>query len=103
MDRASCDSTTIDAYLPIAGPARATPPVNPGRSDYSRALDRFTAMAGGLVALIPTIERRELRDVPLYGVLANHSTLTIAAICGGIVMHKAKRDGGGLRYDRSLS
>ncbi len=24
MDRASCDSTTLDAYLPIAGPARAT-------------------------------------------------------------------------------
>ncbi len=43
-------------------------------------------VAGALVALISTIERREVRDVPWFGVLANHASLTIAAICGGIVM-----------------
>ena len=43
-------------------------------------------VAGALVALISTIERRELRDVPWFGVLANHAALTLAAICGGVTM-----------------
>ncbi len=78
--------------------------MNPRRSDDNAALYRFTAaVAAALVALNSAIERRELRDVPWYGVLAHHATLTTAAICGGIVMHKAKRDGGGLRYDPSLT
>jgi diguanylate cyclase (GGDEF)-like protein len=43
-------------------------------------------LAGALVALISTIERRELRDVPWFGVLANHAALTLAAVCGGVTM-----------------
>jgi len=43
-------------------------------------------VAGALVALISTIERRELRDVPWFGLLANHASLTLAAICGGVTM-----------------
>ena len=43
-------------------------------------------VAGALVALISTIERRELRDVPWFGLLANHAALTFAAICGGVTM-----------------
>jgi diguanylate cyclase (GGDEF)-like protein len=42
--------------------------------------------AGALVALISTIERRELRDVPWYGILANHASLTIAAVAGGVTI-----------------
>jgi diguanylate cyclase (GGDEF)-like protein len=45
--------------------------------------------AGALVALISTIERRELRSVPWYGLLANHASLAIAAVAGGIVMEAA--------------
>jgi diguanylate cyclase (GGDEF)-like protein len=43
-------------------------------------------VAGALVALISTVERRELRDVPWFGLLANHASLTLAAICGGVTM-----------------
>jgi diguanylate cyclase (GGDEF)-like protein len=43
-------------------------------------------VAGDLVALISTIERRELRDVPWFGMLSNHAALTFAAICGGVAM-----------------
>jgi diguanylate cyclase (GGDEF)-like protein len=46
--------------------------------------------AGALVALISTIERRELRDVPWYGILANHAALTMAAIAGGLTVVGAR-------------
>jgi diguanylate cyclase (GGDEF)-like protein len=42
--------------------------------------------AGALVALISTIERRELRDMPWYGMLANHASLTVAAVAGGVTI-----------------
>ncbi|HEX5827361.1 MAG TPA: GGDEF domain-containing protein [Candidatus Limnocylindrales bacterium] len=41
-------------------------------------------IAGGWVALIASIERRELRQVPWYGVLANHAGLALGAVLGGI-------------------
>lgn len=46
--------------------------------------------AGALVALISTIERRELRDVPWYGLLGNHASLTMAAVAGGVTILGAR-------------
>ncbi len=40
--------------------------------------------AGAWVAFLSSIERRELESQPWYGILANHSVLTIAAIMGGL-------------------
>jgi len=42
--------------------------------------------AGGIVALVSTIERRELREVPWYGTVANHAHLTLSAVVGGVVL-----------------
>jgi len=43
-------------------------------------------IAGGWVAFLASIERRELNgEVPWYGALANHAGLAIAAIAGAIV------------------
>ena len=42
--------------------------------------------AGGIVALVSTIERRELREVPWYGTVANHAALTLSAVVGGVVL-----------------
>jgi diguanylate cyclase (GGDEF)-like protein len=42
--------------------------------------------AGGLVALLSTIERRELREVPWYGTVFNHAALTLSAVGGGVVL-----------------
>ena len=44
--------------------------------------------AGAIVALVSTIEARELRasEVPWYGTLANHAALAFAAVLGGVVM-----------------
>jgi diguanylate cyclase (GGDEF)-like protein len=42
-------------------------------------------VAGGWVAMISTLEARELRDVPWYGALANHSALALSAVLGGVV------------------
>jgi diguanylate cyclase (GGDEF)-like protein len=43
-------------------------------------------IAGAWVALLGTIERRELRDVPWYGTLANHALLALWALAGGLVI-----------------
>ena len=40
--------------------------------------------AGAWVAFLSSIERRELESQPWYGILANHSVLTIAAVMGGL-------------------
>jgi diguanylate cyclase (GGDEF)-like protein len=40
--------------------------------------------AGGWVALLSTIERRELESQPWYGILFNHASLVLGAILGGI-------------------
>lgn len=41
-------------------------------------------VAGGWVAFVSTIELREIREVPWYGVLANHATQALAAVLGGL-------------------
>ena len=46
-------------------------------------------IAGGWVAFIASFERRELREVPWYGVLANHAGLALAAILGGLAAQAA--------------
>jgi diguanylate cyclase (GGDEF)-like protein len=43
--------------------------------------------AGAVVALVSTIEAREIREAPWYGVLANHAALTLSAIAGGLVFY----------------
>ncbi len=43
-------------------------------------------VAAGWVALLGTIELRELREAPWYGVLANHFGLALAAVAGGLAM-----------------
>jgi diguanylate cyclase (GGDEF)-like protein len=43
-------------------------------------------VAGAWVALLGTIEPRELREVPWYGTLANHAQLAFWALAGGLVM-----------------
>jgi diguanylate cyclase (GGDEF)-like protein len=47
-------------------------------------------VAGGIVAAVSTIERRELTEVPWYGTLANHAALTISSIIGGVVLLAAR-------------
>ncbi len=39
--------------------------------------------AGAWVALLSTIERREIESQPWYGTLANHAVMTTAAVAGG--------------------
>ena len=46
-------------------------------------------IAGGWVAFIASFERRELREAPWYGILANHAGLTLAAIIGGLAAQGA--------------
>jgi len=41
--------------------------------------------AGAWVAFISTLERREIRELPWYGALANHTVFVIAAVAGGLV------------------
>ena len=49
-------------------------------------------VAGGWVAMVATLEARELREVPWYGTLANHSAMALAAVVGGVVFETV-RDG----------
>lgn len=42
--------------------------------------------AGAVVAMLCTIERREVREVPWYGTAANHASLTLSAVIGGVVL-----------------
>jgi len=42
--------------------------------------------AGAWVGLLSTLESRELRTQPWYGVLANHSVMTVGAVAGGLVV-----------------
>ncbi len=43
-------------------------------------------VAGAVVAMISTVEGRELREIPWYGLVANHVALAVAALAGGLVM-----------------
>jgi diguanylate cyclase (GGDEF)-like protein len=47
-------------------------------------------VAGAIVAAVSTIERRELLEIPWYGMLANHAALTISSVLGGVVMVQAR-------------
>jgi diguanylate cyclase (GGDEF)-like protein len=47
-------------------------------------------VAGGVVAAVSTIERRELMELPWYGTLANHAALTISGVIGGLVLVNAR-------------
>jgi diguanylate cyclase (GGDEF)-like protein len=47
-------------------------------------------VAGGVVAAVSTIERRELTELPWYGTLANHAALTISGVIGGLVLVNAR-------------
>jgi len=42
-------------------------------------------VAGGWVAMISTLEARELREVPWYGTMANHSAMALSAVLAGVV------------------
>ena len=46
-------------------------------------------VAGAWVAALGTVDRRELREAPWYGVLANHASLILAAFAGGLVFEGA--------------
>ena len=48
--------------------------------------------AGAVVALVSTIEAREFKEAPWYGVLANHASLVLSAVAGGVVFYLV-RDG----------
>ncbi len=41
--------------------------------------------AGAWVGFVSTLERRELEQLPWYGLLANHAVFVIAAVAGGLV------------------
>ena len=42
-------------------------------------------VAGGWVAMVSTLEARELREVPWYGTLANHSAMALSAVLAGVL------------------
>ena len=42
-------------------------------------------VAGGWVAMIATLEAREIREVRWYGTLANHSAMALSAVLAGVV------------------
>ncbi len=48
-------------------------------------------IAGAWVAVLGTVERRELREVPWYGALANHALLAFWALVGGLAMEGVVR------------
>ena len=43
-------------------------------------------VAGGWVAMIASFDRHELEETPWYGILANHASLTLGAVAGGLVI-----------------
>ncbi len=43
-------------------------------------------VAGAWTAVLGTIDRRELREAPWYGVLANRASLALSALAGGLVI-----------------
>jgi len=59
--------------------------------------------AGAWVAILATTDRRELQSQPWYGVLANHASIAIAAIAGGITYALAREGLIGLTGDIGLA
>ncbi len=47
-------------------------------------------VAGGWVAMISTLEARELREVRWYGTLANHSAMALSAVLAGVVFQTVR-------------
>jgi diguanylate cyclase (GGDEF)-like protein len=45
-------------------------------------------VAGGWVAMVATLEKRELRDLPWYGTLSNHAALAFSAVLAGVVLDR---------------
>lgn len=46
--------------------------------------------AGGWVAFVSTLERRELEQAPWFGVLANHAVLAFGAVVGGLTVELSR-------------
>jgi diguanylate cyclase (GGDEF)-like protein len=42
-------------------------------------------VVGALMGVLSTTERRELREAPWYGVLANHATTALSAVAAGVI------------------
>ena len=59
--------------------------------------------AGGWVALLATLERRELESQPWYGVLANHSVMALAAVIGGLMVEVIRGAAAGSGVDSGLA
>ena len=55
-------------------------------------------VAGGWVAVFATFEAREFREVPWYGMLANHAAIAVSAVLAGIVFDFVRN--GPLGFDR---
>jgi diguanylate cyclase (GGDEF)-like protein len=53
-------------------------------------------VAGAWVAAIGTLDRRELREAPWYGLLANHAALVLAALAGGLALEGILAVAGGM-------
>src|SRR4029077_20661691 len=45
-------------------------------------------VAGGWVAMVATLEMRELREVSWYGTLSNHAALAVSAVLAGVVLDR---------------
>jgi diguanylate cyclase (GGDEF)-like protein len=59
--------------------------------------------AGAWVAFLATTDRRELQSQPWYGVLANHASIAIAAITGGVAYVLVRETLFGLSGDAGLA
>ena len=59
--------------------------------------------AGAWVAFLATTDRRELQSQPWYGVLANHASIAIAAIAGGVTYAIARESLFALTGDAGLA
>ena len=89
--RASCSASSSGSAIGLLGGTRVERLHGHGVLTFHfpfiiAALALGGPTAGALVALISTIERRELRDMPWYGLLSNHAALTMAAVAGGLTI-----------------
>ena len=60
-------------------------------------------VAGAWVAALGTLDRRELREAPWYGVLANHAALVLAAGAGGLALEAILAGAGALGITGGLA
>jgi len=56
-------------------------------------------VAGGWVAVFATLEAREFREIPWYGMLANHAAIAVSAVLAGIVFDFVRNGPLGLTAD----